>query len=274
MVIVDTHCHASPFWYEPVESLLFQMDRNDVDHALLVQHLGEYDHEYFFDCIDRHPGRLSAVVLVDPAREDAAQELDRLAERGARGLRLKASARSTGDDPLLLWKKAQELGLPISCSSGKRDYLSPEFAGVLEACRRVPVILEHLASLNHPDGESPPFEIRKKIFELARFPNVYLKFHGLGEICSRTSPVTHPSPFHDEGLTILDLALESFGPQRMMWGSDFPPVSGREGYRNALQLPMARLRAILGNGEGRADGAKAALAAMFGCTAGKVYGLD
>ena len=27
----------------------------------------------------------------------------------------------------------------------------------------------------------------------------------------------------------------------MMWGSDYPPVSGREGYRNALRLPMQAL---------------------------------
>ena len=31
------------------------------------------------------------------------------------------------------------------------------------------------------------------------------------------------------------MAYEAFGPRRMMWGSDYPPVSGREGYRNALR---------------------------------------
>ena len=68
-----------------------------------------------------------------------------------------------------------------------------------------------------------------------------MKFHGLGEICTRASPVTHPFLFQEAGLGILDLALESFGPRRMMWGSDFPPVSGREGYRNALQLAQTPL---------------------------------
>jgi L-fuconolactonase len=38
------------------------------------------------------------------------------------------------------------------------------------------------------------------------------------------------------------MAYEAFGPGRMMWGSDYPPVSGREGYRNALQLTMERLQ--------------------------------
>ena len=31
------------------------------------------------------------------------------------------------------------------------------------------------------------------------------------------------------------MAYDAFGPRRMMWGSDYPPVSGREGYRNALR---------------------------------------
>jgi len=41
MVTVDAHCHVSPCWYEPVESLLFQMDRNHVEQAVLVQYMGQ-----------------------------------------------------------------------------------------------------------------------------------------------------------------------------------------------------------------------------------------
>ena len=33
---------------------------------------------------------------------------------------------------------------------------------------------------------------------------------------------------------LIEMAYDAFGPRRMMWGSDYPPVSGREGYRNAL----------------------------------------
>ena len=40
MLTIDTHCHASPTWFEPVELLLFQMDRNDVDKAVFIQHRG------------------------------------------------------------------------------------------------------------------------------------------------------------------------------------------------------------------------------------------
>ncbi|MCH7786517.1 MAG: amidohydrolase family protein [Chloroflexi bacterium] len=33
---------------------------------------------------------------------------------------------------------------------------------------------------------------------------------------------------------LIEMAYDAFGSRRMMWGSDYPPVSGREGYRNAL----------------------------------------
>ena len=36
MVIVDAHCHAWPYWYEPIESALDSMIRNGVDQALLM----------------------------------------------------------------------------------------------------------------------------------------------------------------------------------------------------------------------------------------------
>ena len=34
------------------------------------------------------------------------------------------------------------------------------------------------------------------------------------------------------------MAVEAFGGDRLMWGSDFPPSANREGYRNALRFPM------------------------------------
>lgn len=243
MVIVDTHCHVTPYWYEPVELLLFQMDRNGVEKAVLVQIMGQYDNDYQFECEARYPGRFASVVLVDPSRPDALQQLERLAERGAKGVRLRADTRSPGDDPLAIWRKAQALGLPVTCNGTREMFAAEDFVEVIEALPDLPLIIEHLGSVNQPDGEAQPYPIRQKILGLARYPNVYIKIHGLGEICRRNMPVTTPFPFDREGISILEMAYASFGPERMMWGSDYPPVSGREGYANALRLPMAELEA-------------------------------
>ena len=69
---------------------------------------------------------------------------------------------------------------------------------------------------------------------IARFPNTYIKFGGLGEFCTRPVPLAAQFDF-TEVPPLMEMAYEAFGPKRMMWGSDYPPVGGREGYRNSLQ---------------------------------------
>jgi L-fuconolactonase len=260
--IVDTHCHSSPYWYEPVESLIHQMDQNEVEHVVLVQHQGQFDNSYFFECHSRFPGRFALIVLVDSSRPSAPQEVAELARRGAKGLRVSAETRSAGDDPLAIWRAAAQNGLSVSCNSGPESYASPDFIALVEALPNLPIVVEHLGGLSAARGPLPSQSLQQGVFNLARYSNVYLRFHGLGEISRRNSPVTTPFPFDRTGVELLHAAYDAFGPERMMWGSDFPPVSGREGYANALRLPLAEL----------ADKPEAARAACFGGTAAKLYG--
>src|ERR1700674_2591884 len=111
---VDSHCHASLQWYEPIETLLYEMDRNDVEQAVLIQIMGQYDNSYQQECVQRYPDRFANVVLVDAQQSDAPATLERLAETGARGVRISAGTRSPGADPLALWRAAARLGLPVS----------------------------------------------------------------------------------------------------------------------------------------------------------------
>ena len=243
MTIVDSHCHASPSWYEPVESLLFQMDRNGVDKALLIQMYGQTNNEYLTQCVRRYPDRFGSVVLLDTASTDAPQRLEELVEQGASGLRLRNTMRSPGDDPLAVWRKAAELGVPVSCGGPSEVFASDEFIQLVQSLPAVSIVIEHLGSTNRPDGEQPPHPLRRKVFTLARFPNVFIKVHGLGEIALRTTPITEPFPFEQPVPPLLEMVYQSFGAHRMMWGSDFPVVSSREGYHNALRLVQEHLYA-------------------------------
>lgn len=75
---------------------------------------------------------------------------------------------------------------------------------------------------------------------LAKYPTVYMKVPGLGEISTRAMPVRTPFPL-DDAPPLIEMAIEAFGANRLMWGSDFPPSAGREGYGNALRLPMQQV---------------------------------
>jgi L-fuconolactonase len=88
MIIVDTHCHALPHWFEPVEVLLHQMNANGVDKAALIQVRGQFDNRYIMECVQRFPGRFSAVVIVDTDAPDAPETLTRWVSQGAVGVRL------------------------------------------------------------------------------------------------------------------------------------------------------------------------------------------
>jgi L-fuconolactonase len=238
MIIVDTHCHALPHWFEPVELLLQQMHANDVEKATLVQVRGQYDNRYLMECVQRFPGRFSAVVIVDTDKPDAPETLAHWVYQGAEGVRLAPTVRSPGPDALAIWRRAAELQIPVSSLSSAEGFTSPHFEEVLKECPSLPIIIEHLGGIGR--DEDPPYPKFRKILALARYPNTYMKVHGLGEICHR--PIPFPEPMRFTNIPpFMEMAYDAFGPSRVMWGSDFPPVAGREGYRNALHWTMEHI---------------------------------
>src|SRR5579859_4408772 len=194
MPIVDSHCHVSPSWYEPVESLVYQMDQNGVDHAVLIQMMGQYNNLYQFECMRRYPGRFASVVVVDTAQLDAVEALRRLAGDGASGVRLRAATRSEGDDPYAIWRAVDELGLAVSCMGNPKEFIEPDFAALAEAFPGLPMVIEHLGSLKYADRDPEPTGVAARLCELARYPNLFMKVPGLGEFCFRSLPVVEPFP--------------------------------------------------------------------------------
>jgi L-fuconolactonase len=238
MIIVDTHCHALPHWFEPVETLLHQMNANGVEKATLVQVRGQFDNRYIMECVQRFPGRFSAVAIVDTDRSDAPETLAHWVSQGAEGVRLSPTTRSPGSDPLAIWRQAAELGIPVSCLGSADGFTSPLFEQVVKEFPGLTIIIEHLGGIGR--NEATPYPTFRKILALAQYPNTYIKVHGLGEICHRPMPFPVPMRFPDIP-PFMAMTYDAFGASHIMWGSDFPPVAGREGYRNALQWTMEHL---------------------------------
>jgi len=263
MLIIDTHCHASTQWYEPVEALLFQMDRNDVEMAILTQIFGEHDNRYQFECVARYPDRFLSIVGVNVHDANAVTGLEALADEGAAGVRISNRARSLGEEPFAIWRKAETLELPVSCSGSVEGFVSVEFQKLIKAVPRLPIIIEHLGGLNYRNCSEPTPQSAHQVMALAQYPNVYLKISGLGMSCERAMPVKRPFPFKEPIPPLLEMAYAAFGADRMMWGSDYPPVSSREGYRNSLLFPREQ---FAGKTESEQE-------AIFGGTASKLFKL-
>jgi L-fuconolactonase len=233
MLIVDTHCHAGTTKYEPIEVLLFEMERNGVEKAVLIQHMGNTDNRYLLECARHYPGRFSVVAIVDTEREDAPATLEKWAKEGASGVRLRATTRSPGKDTLAIWRKARELEFVASCYGRCEEFASEEFRQVVESFPSLHIVIEHLASVGR-DAQQP-YTTYRKALALSRYSNTYIKIPGFGEITDVPINLQKVPP-------LIEMAYDSFGASRMMWGSDFPPVASREGYHNSLWLPTEHIK--------------------------------
>ena len=230
MTIVDTHCHTGIHKYEPVETLLFHMERAQVDKAILIQHAGETDNSYHVECLQQHPGRFASAMVVEP--DDDGTRIRHWAAQGIVGIRLPAASRAQNADPLSQWKTAAELDLVVSAPSSPSALLSDAFDEVLQTFPNLSIVIEHLAGVNK-DTE-PPYEDYRRVLDFAEHPNLSIKLPGFGEFCALPHPLSDVPP-------LAEMAIEAFGPSRVMWGSDWPPVSSREGYDHSLNFPMQYL---------------------------------
>lgn len=247
MDAIDTHLHVwsgdfarYPFAEgrretepAPVELLNKVMHAAGVTRAVIVQPIHYlYDNRYVADCLRQFPGRLAAIGLVDQKAPDAADRLERLVrEEGFSGLRIHLKSRvddpsewATADqDPL--WRKAEELGACF-CVHGPCDHL-PAVQPIVARFPGVPVILDHIGGA--PTDEEPPYPRLRKVLDLAALPNVYVK------LTPQAGRSREPYPHRDTFATFQRI-LEAFGPDRLMWGTNFPGVLRSTGYVRALEM--------------------------------------
>jgi L-fuconolactonase len=202
-------------------------------------------------CVAAHPDRLVSVVAVK-----SADDLCRLADVGVAGVRIGAAS---SDDAL--WQVAVEHGFAVSVSGTASAMIAPNFAARIEAMPQLNFVLEHLGGIGRPDFDGSE-STRAGVLELARFPNVALKLPGLGQMGKRIALDNDP-PVDAEAANLILEAFTHFGADRLMWGSDFPPVASREGYANALAWPRRVLK----------DVTEAEQAAIFGGTAARIFEL-
>lgn len=247
-MIVDSHVHVMaadqaryprqkgemPEWMRDLEAgeLLRMMDEARIDRAILVQSYMAYrdDNSYAADCAAERPERFVAVAIINPAGADAAQRLAYwVRERGVRGVRIVPSLQPglrIDDSPMRqVLAQAAQLGIPV-CLLARLDNLRGLDA-LLGEFPALPIALEHAGAPKLKDG--PPYEAATELFSLARFPNLRIKFSS-ETIYTASKGKSTPREFFAR-------MLASYGPRRLIWGSNFPATHDRG---LAAQLEMAR----------------------------------
>ena len=73
-----------------------------------------------------------------------------------------------------------------------------------------------------------------KWIESLSMKNIFIKIPGQGEYTKRPKKLNENFDLGDVP-PLVDIVYKKYGSEKMMWGSDFPPCAGREGYMNTLK---------------------------------------
>ena len=193
--------------------------------------------------LKEYPDRLfGAGILPMDRPQEMVREIDKIQDLGLIGLSLASSHEGTylDDDSFLpVWEKAEKKGLPIFVHSQtinpigfdrvKDPLLMPVveylfditmcagammMSGVLSHHKELKVVFAHFAGVvpflaDRFDSTYTMLRSREMVKDLGSLPSEILK-----DVFVDISGV--------KSISLLNMALEFFGPRRIIWGSDFP----------------------------------------------------
>lgn len=250
-MIIDFHAHARLGQGDP-QDLIDAMDQHGVDMTVLlpivptVRGVGESSNEFIADLVANYPQRFLGFACVQPLREDAPEELERLVKTyGFRGLKLhppiqQFDLRNTAIYPTL--RQAEQLRLPVLIHTG------PIFPAGARLAYGDPMPADDLA-LAFPDldiilAHADPFGLQPTI--AGRHPRVYVDTAVVFTRFARLIPGVG-----EDMLNWMSIGGYS-GHTKLIFGSDASPTNTLRLSQTieaikAMAIPPEQRQAILGD---------------------------
>jgi L-fuconolactonase len=220
--------------------MLAWMREENVDGAVAVQKrmIYRYDNSYILDSSDAHPDIFSAVVILDaedPATPDTVRRWIR--EHGLAGLRLFGGRKPDGTMPWLnspqalkSWEAVNEAGLVMDIEVLSHGGGGPSIPAILELADRFPdarLVLDHLLEPEMEEGAH--FGLDERYEKLGGCERIFFKFTSINlDICREAGIPANQ---------VLRRAVDLFGADHLMWGSDIGTSSGT--YKDMVQRMVA-----------------------------------
>ncbi|KAG0614585.1 hypothetical protein M758_6G188200 [Ceratodon purpureus] len=208
-----------------------------VDGAVIVQPINhKFDHSYVSSVLKMYPEKFVGMCLADPTEGGGGvKELERLiVKENFSGVRFNpylwpSGQKMTNEVGKAMFAKAGELRVPVGfmCFKGLMLHVDE----IEELCREFPrttVLMDHLGFCKPPLTEEEA-EAWNRLLNLSKYSQVHVKLSAFFRVSRE------PFPYNDTW-PLLKQLLESYGAERLMWGSDFPFVVAECGYINSWQV--------------------------------------
>ena len=209
---------------------------------------------------DQHPFIVGVVGWVDLRSPDLRKQLEQFAKH-PKLVGVRHVVQDEADDRFMCQESfVRGIGLLAEYDLAYDLLLFPKH--LLVACELVAqfpsqrFVLDHMAKPFIKAGRLTPWEV--DIRRLAALPNVY------GKVSGMVTEADWQSWQPDDFRPYLDIVFEAFGPQRLMFGSDWPVCTLAASYQQVVDL-VANYAAQLSEDEQRA---------VFAETAARFYGVS
>ncbi len=218
--------------------MLQWMQDENVDGMVAVQKRMIYrlDNSYILDSSDLYPELFSAVVILD-AEDDATPALVRqyVQNNGLAGVRFFGGRKPDGSMPWLnspealrTWDVAQEFGLVIDLEVLSEGGGGPSIPAIIALARKYPnirIVLDHLLEPEMTEGHGEHYGLDARYETLAGEKNIFFKFTSINlDICREENIPADK---------VLRRAVDLYGADHVMWGSDIGTSSGT--YKEMVQ---------------------------------------
>lgn len=242
--------------------LAAELAAHSVGHTVLVQAAATlHETEYMLGIADATPHVAAVVGWIDFERPEHLAELTRLAHH-PKFVGVRPMIQDIPDDDWMLrddvqwaFRAVADLGLTFDALGFPRHLAN--FLTILERYPDMRVVVDHCMKPQIRDRSSESFRFwADGIGRIAERTGAFCKFSALVTEANDDWTVADLKPYADH-------VIGSFGPERVMWGSDWP---------------VCRLRAEYGEWRAAAETLTAALpdhakARIYGETASEFYGL-
>lgn len=192
------------------------------------------DHRYLSEVLSADPGRFAGVCRVDrfdPATPRRLREL--VTDEGFGGVRLlcyrDASPWIAAPEVDEIWKVAADLGIVVYVMA-RPDQLY----AVSARARQFPDLTLAIDHLGLVRGDAEP-EALAALIAVAERPNVVVKASALGYLSAQSWPYPDVGP-------VLRATYAAFGPERILYGSDWPVSLAHCSYTESLAAFTDALR--------------------------------
>jgi predicted TIM-barrel fold metal-dependent hydrolase len=189
-----------------------------------------FDNSYIVDAASLFPDQMRAVIIIDPQDPATVQTIRDLAPRGVIGIRffgvgIKDKIAWLGSpQSLKVWELANELGLivDIEAPAIAGDELIPIVEQMADRFPEMTIVLDHIYL---PTVKDPDFGIDARMEGFRKRANIYVKWTSLNMDVIREQGI--------DPAKVLRRAVDFFGADKVMWGSDIGTSSGT--YKEMVQ---------------------------------------